>query len=164
MSKSTYCFSLAAISLLILLFIVLVVQPYKEQFKAYNVIDAFMISFLGLINTVVIAADEAYINASFFYTGNNVILGLVSLVPLVYFVVLSIWWLLVKRHFKNKLPCFRGVHLNTVQSQSQEFDDLPDRMENPSMYQAQAAPLLFDQEHESHQDAKYGATLSSTND
>ena len=161
-SKSVYCFSLAALTLIIFLFIILVVQPYKEQFKAYSVIDAFMIFFLGVINIVVVAADEADIKASYFYTGSNVILGLVSLVPLVYFVVLSIWWIFVKRELKRKLPCFRGVDSNIVQSRSQEFDDLPDRLENSSLYKAQAAPLLCDKGQNPHQNAKYGATLSST--
>ena len=162
LSKSSFCFSLAAISLIILLFITLVVQPYKEQFKAYNVIDAFMIFFLGLLNVVAIAADEAKIKAAYFHTGTNVILGFISLVPLIYYIVLCIWWIFVKRELKNKIPCFHGKDSSTQQSRSQEFDDLPDRIENPSMYKAQAAPLLFDQEHDPCQDVKYGATLSST--
>ena len=162
LSKSTYCFSLAALSLIVLLFVILVVQPYKEQFKAYSVIDAFMVFFLGVMNIVVVAADEAGIKASYFYTGSNVILGFVSLVPLVYFLVLCIWWIFVKRELKHKLPCFGGVDSNTVQSQSQEFEDLPDRMENPSLYKAQAASLLCDKGQNSHHDAKYGATVSST--
>ena len=163
LSKSVFCFSLAALSLIVLLFIILVVQPYKEQFKAYSVIDAFMIFFLGVMNIVVVAADEANLKASYFHTGSNVVLGFVSLVPLVYFVVLSIWWIFVKRALKRKLPCFRGVDSNTIRSQSQEFDDLPDRIENPSLYKAQAAPLLCDKEKEygPHQDAKYGSILSS---
>ena len=161
-SKSVYCFSLAALTLIIFLFIILVVQPYKEQFKVYNIIDAFMIFFLGVMNIIVVAADEAYTEASYFYTGSNVILGFSSLAPLVYFVVLSIWWIFVKRELKRKLPCFGGVDSNTVQSRSQEFEDLPDRMENPSLYKAQAAPLLCDKGHNSHRDAKYGATVSST--
>ena len=144
------------------MFIVLVVQPYKEQFKAYTVIDAFMIFLIGVMNIVLVAADEAGIKAAFFYTGSNVAFGFVGLVPFIYFVVLSIWWIFMKRELKRKLPCFRRVDFHTVQSQSQEFDDLPDRMENPSIYEAQAAPLLRDQEHDPHRDAKYGATLSST--
>ena len=69
----------------------------------------------------------------------------------------------MKRELKRKLPCFRGVDSNTVQSQSQEFDYLPDRMENPSLYKAQAAPLLCDKEkeHSPHQDAQYGSILLS---
>ena len=64
---------------------------------------------------------------------------------------------------KRKLPCFRGVDSNIVQSRSQEFDDLPDRLENLSLYKAhvQAAPLLCDKGQNPHHDVKYGATLSS---
>ena len=162
LSKSVYCFTLMALSLMILLFIVLAVRPYKEQFKAYNIIEAFMIFFLGVLNIAVVARDEADTNDQFYNTGSNVILGLVGLVPLIYLVVLSIWCIFVKRELKRKLPFFRGVDSNTAPSRSQEIDDLPDRMENPRMYQAQAAPLLCDQEHDHHQDAKYGATLTFT--
>ena len=51
----------------------------------------------------------------------------------------------MKRELKRKLPCFRGVESNTLQSRSQEFNDFPDRIENPSTYEAQAAPLLHNQ-------------------
>ena len=112
LSKSTYCFSLAALSLIVVLFIILVVQPYKEQFKAYSVIDAFMVFFLGVMNIVAVAANEAGIKASYFYAGSNVVLGFVSLVPLIYFVVLRIWWIFVKRELKRKLPCFRRADSN----------------------------------------------------
>ena len=68
----------------------------------------------------------------------------------------------LKSEFKRKLPCFRGADSNTVQSRTQEFDDLPDCLENSSLYKAQAAPLLCDKGQNPHHDAKYGSTLSST--
>ena len=67
----------------------------------------------------------------------------------------------MKRELKRKLPCFQGVDSNTVQSRSQEFNDLPDHLENSSLYKAQAAPLLCDIGQNPHQDVKYGSTPSS---
>ena len=92
-----------------------------------------------------VAGDEAGIKAVYFHKGTHLVFGFLSLIPLIYFVVLSIWWIFVKRELKRKLSCFCGVGFNTVQSRSQEFNDFPDRIENPSTYEAQAAPLFRNQ-------------------
>ena len=164
LSKTVFFFSLGALTTILFMFIILVVQPYKEQFKAYSAIDAFMLLLLGVMNILIVAADEAGIKAFYFLTGTNIALGFIGMIPLVYFVVLSSWWIFVNRELKHKLPCFRRVDYSTLQSRSQEFNDFPDRIENPSTYEAQAAPLLRNQKCGAHQNTKHGATLSSTRD
>ena len=164
LSKTVFFFTLEALTTILFMFIILTVQPYKEQFKAYSVIDAFMLLLLGVMNILSVATDEAGIKAFFFLTGTNIALGLIGMIPLVYFVVFSIWWIFVNRELKHKLPCFRRVGYNTLQSRSQEFNDFPDRIENPSTYEAQTAPLLCNQKCGGHQKAKHRATLSSTRD
>ena len=47
LSRSSYCFPLGAFVIMLFLFTILVVQPYKEEFKAYSTIDAFMILLLA---------------------------------------------------------------------------------------------------------------------
>ena len=51
--------------------IILVVQPYKKQFKAYSVIDAFMLLFLGVVCIMNVAGDEASI---YFHKGTHLVL------------------------------------------------------------------------------------------
>ena len=157
LSRSIFCFSLAALTTVLFLFVILLVQPYKEQFKAYNAIDAFMLLFLAVIFIVITAADEADIKAAYFSTATYAFLAIISLAPLIYFVVLCIWWIFIKKKLKRKLPCFRGVESNSIQLQeSYENDDFPDRIENPSIYEPQAASLL-NLQHDSKNSIKYGS-------
>ena len=123
LSKTIYCFLLGALTTILFMFIILMVQPYKKQFKAYSVTDAFMLLLLGALCIVSVAADEASIKAINFCTGTHLVFGFLSLIPLVYFAALSIWWIFVKRELKCKLPFFQ--RFNTVQSRSQEFNDFP---------------------------------------
>ena len=47
LSRSSYCFPLRTFVIMLFLFTILVVQPYKEEFKAYSTIDTFMILLLA---------------------------------------------------------------------------------------------------------------------
>ena len=157
LSRSIFSFSLAALTTVLFLFVILLVQPYKEQFKIYNAIDAFMLLFLAVIFMVMTAADEADIKAAYFSTATYAFLAIISLAPLIYIVVLCIWWIFIKKKLKRKLPCFRGVEPNNIQFQeSYENDDFPDRIENPSTYEPQAASML-NLQHDSKNNIKYGS-------
>ena len=157
-SRSMYSFSLGAVAIILFLFIILMVQPYKTQFKAYNRIDAFMILMLGITFIVITAADEADIKAAYFSSWSYGALAILSVVPFIYFVVLSIWWILVKKNFKRKLMCFRRSESDSVQlHESHVNSDFPDRVENPNTYETQAAPLLNVSQNDSHHNTEYGA-------
>ena len=162
-SRSIYTFSLGALSSILFMFTVLLVQPYKKQFKVYNVIDAFMMLHLSIMFVLITAADEADIKAAQFSSGTYGVLAILSLAPLFYFFFLCIWWIFVKKNLRRKLPCFRVVNSNSVQLQeSYVNDDFPDRIQNPSTYETQAAaPLLCTQEHNSCSNTKYGAAPMS---
>ena len=69
LSEGIYCSTLLALTAILFMFIILVVQPYKEQFKAYSVIDGFMFLLLSVVFILIIAADEADIKAVYFSTG-----------------------------------------------------------------------------------------------
>ena len=157
-SQSMYAFSLGALTLILFMFTVLLVRPYKKQFKVYNVIDAIMTLYFAIMFVLIIAANEADIKAARFSSGTYGILAILSLAPLFYIVVLCIWWIFVKKNLRHKLPCFQSVHSNSVQLQeSHVHDDFPDRIQNPSTYETQAAAPLLCQERNST--TKYGAAL-----
>ena len=145
------------------MFIILLVQPYKKQFKEYNVIDAFMMLYFVIMFVMITAADEADIKAAQFSSGAYGVITILGLAPLFYFFLLCIWWIFVKKNLRRKLPCFQSVHSNNVQlKESYVNDDFPDRIQNPSTYETQAAaPLLCTQEHNSCSNTKYGAALMS---
>ena len=84
LSKTMFCFSLGAMTTILFMLIILVVQPNKKQFKAYSVIDAFMLLFLGVVCIMNVAGDEAGIKAVYFHKGTHLVFGFLSLIPLIY--------------------------------------------------------------------------------
>ena len=105
-SKTIYFCTVASIVLVLVVFIILGVQPYKEQFKVYSLVDSFMLLILATFNMLIIATDVAVLKAPRFIHSTRFIQGIISLVPLLYLIVLCIWWILVKK-FRQKLSCFR---------------------------------------------------------
>ena len=57
--RAFYYFPLGALIIMLFMFIITAVQPYKEQFKAYSTIDAFMLLTIGSLCMIATAADEA---------------------------------------------------------------------------------------------------------
>ena len=106
-SKSMFVFPVAALILMIGMFVMFVVQPYKEQFKQYILVDAFMILTLAINFATFVAADEANVKASYFSEVTHYVLAFLSLIPFGYLVVLSIWWMFVKKKLYYLLPCIR---------------------------------------------------------
>ena len=143
-SKSIYYYPVGAIFISIFIFIILAIQPYKKQFKVYTLIDSFMLLIMDIIYILVIAADEANIKAPYFSKPTHFILAILVMVPLLYVVILTIWWIFMKRKLQLRLPCFQKSSSHVQLEQSCADEDFPDRMINPNAYQAQAAPLLSD--------------------
>ena len=65
-SQSIYCFSIGVIFIITLMFMQLSLRPYKEEFKVYNITDAFMLLIFSGMFIMIIAGDEAGIKASYF--------------------------------------------------------------------------------------------------
>ncbi len=75
------------------MFMQLSLRPYKEEFKVYNITDAFMLLILSGVFIMAIAGDEAGIKASYFSTFSYSVLALIAIFPIIYFFVVTIWWL-----------------------------------------------------------------------
>ena len=100
-TQSIYCFSIGSLVTVTLMFMQLSLRPYKEEFKVYNVTDAFMLLILSGVFIMAIAGDEADIKASYFSTFSYSFLALLGITPTIYFFALIIWWLLVKKQLKT---------------------------------------------------------------
>ena len=153
-SKTIYFFQFGAILIVIVMFIILAVQPYKDQFKVYSVVDAFMLLIVTLLFMTIIAIDEAGIKTSLFKTPSYILLGTVEILPALYITCLAVWWMFVRKKFHSKLPWFRVK----VHEDSEGTDGFADRIENPRTYQNQDAPLLdVSQENQRQNVVKYGS-------
>ena len=156
-SQSIYYFSIGVIFNITLMFMQLSLRPYKEEFKVYNITDAFMLLIFSGMFIMIIAGDEAGIKASYFRKFSYWILGLFVTVPLIYFLVVTIWWLLVKKRLKtcyvSKLRSFRVTPETPQIEESFSDSDIPHRLENPSDYSSPNTPLIS----ATGKDAKYGS-------
>lgn len=140
--------------IVIFMFVILAIQPYKDQFKVYSIVDAFMLLILALLFMTIIAIDEAEVKTSLFKTPSYIFLGTVEIIPALYITCLIVWWMFVRKKFHSKLPWFRA----RVQEDSEGTDGFGDWIENPRTYQDQAAPLLdVSQENQRQDVAKYGS-------
>ncbi len=161
LSQSIYCFSIGALVITTLMFMHLSVRPYKEEFKVYNIIDAFMLLLLSGMFIMMIAGDEADIKASYFSNFSYLFLALIGIVPIIYFVIVTIWWLLVKKQLKNwcisKLRSFRTPPDILQIEESFSERDFPHRLENPSDYSSPNTPLIS----AARKDAKYDAVAGA---
>ncbi len=123
----------------------------------YNITDAFMLLIFSGMFIMATAGDEADIKASYFSAFSYLILALLAVVPIIYFLVVTIWWLLVKKKLKtwcvSKLCSFRAP---PEIPQIEEFfseSDIPHRLENPSDYSSPNTPLIS----ATGKDATYGS-------
>ena len=156
-SQSIYCYSIGALVTVTLMFMQLSFQPYKEEFKVYNITDAFMLLILSGMFIMIIAGDEAGIKASYFRKFSYSFLGLFVTIPLMYFFVVTIWWLLVKKQLKtwciSKLCSFRAQPKLPQIEESFSDSDIPHPLENPSDYSSSVTPLM----PSTRKDSKYGS-------
>ncbi len=82
---------------------------------------------------MVIAGDEADIKASYFSNFSYSFLALIGIVSIIYFVVVTIWWLLVKKQLCiSKLRSFRAPPDILQIEESFSERDFPHRLVNPS--------------------------------
>ena len=145
-SQTIYFYSIGVLVVVILMFLQLSLRPYKEEFKVYNITDAFMLLLLSGVFTMAIAGDEADIKASYFSNFSYMVLALIGIVPIIYFFALIIWWILVKKQLKtwcmSKLRSFRAPTEISRIEESFSDSDIPHRLENPSDYSLPNTPLI----------------------
>ena len=146
LSPSIYCYSIGLLFVITLMFMHLSLRPYKEEFKVYDITDAFMLLILSGVFIMEIAGDEADIKASYFSTFSYSFLALIGIVPIIYFFVVTIWWLLVKKQLKtwciSKLCSFRAPPETPQIEESFSESDIPHRLENPSDYSSSNTSLI----------------------
>ena len=147
-SKSAYCYPVCAVAVVVLSALILFCQPYKEQFKVYSFLDSFMLLSVACLLIMISAVNVANTKAVYFRVFSYCLAGLFAFLPLVYFLLLCIWWIAIKKKVRGKLitvvrSCFNQNH--DLEDQVSDFEREPDRLQNPMNYSAVADPLLFSQ-------------------
>ena len=100
MTLSIYYYPIAAGVLMLTAIAVIVVQPYKNN--AYNILDATLILFLAF-GYVSFMGDILTLSLDMRFQGVSVTMVIISiLIPVVYSIVLLLYWILVKKKLFQK--------------------------------------------------------------
>ncbi len=144
-ARSFYCYTLGTLAIMLLLFLHLSLQPYKEEFKIYNITDSLLLLIFGSWFIMILAGEEADIKAVYFSNFSYLCVAIISLLPLVYFIVVGVWWLLIRKNLKSFCKCkllqFRGKQ-DRFRPESLEDNPFPHRLDNPTDYTNANTPLL----------------------
>ena len=123
LTLTAFTYNLFLLYALVCAIVVILVEPYKEDYKIYNVLESCLL----LLQTLFLAGvtginisnvqQRAYLQPLFIYV------GIVALVPLFYLFVLTVWWVLQRGSCGFKLAPRQDL-----------TPDLPDRLLNSSNY------------------------------
>ncbi len=147
LSGNMYCYPIFAVLLILLVIVQLLVQPYKEQFRIYNLIDIVIGLNFVLIMVMATAAEEASMKAVRFANFSFVLTGMFVVAPFVYLVAVTMWRIWSTNCFKlcarrvKELGSHWKQHHNINIEENDTSYNFPDRMENPINYHVQAGLL-----------------------
>jgi len=145
LSKSMYCFPVAGMSTLILLFATLAIQPYKEQFRLFCIIDSFMLFISVCLFFLAAASDEADIKAPYFSSATYVMIVFIVVTPGIYLFTLVAWRVFFKKKIISRcwkiLSHSRKVLVVEIPESAQNCD-FPDRIVRPGEYTNESSPLI----------------------
>ena len=147
LSRNIYCYPICAVFLILIVIVQLLVQPYKEQFRIYNLIDIVIMLNIVLIMVMATAADEASMKAISFAKFSYALTGMFAVAPFVYLVAVTMWRIWSTNCFKlcarkvKELGSHWKQHYNIDIEENDTSYNFSDRMENPINYQVQAGLL-----------------------
>ena len=122
-SLTSLTYNLFPLYTLVCAIVVILVEPYRKEYKIYNVIEPCLYLLLALYLVGVTAVNisnvqqRAYLQPLFIYVGT------VGLLPLLYLFVVTVWWVHQRGMFGFKLTSTRDL-----------TPDLPDRLLNSGNY------------------------------
>ena len=91
LSAVTYNFLLVYVLLCVL--VVVIVQPYKEEYRLYNILDPVMILTHALLLAGVTAINSANVKQRAYISSLFVFVGIVLLLPQLYLAAVALWWI-----------------------------------------------------------------------
>ena len=122
LSAVTYNFLLVCLLLCVL--VVLLVQPYKEKYSLYNILDPVMILIHALLMAGLTAVNCANLKQRAYNSALFVFVGILLLLPLLYLAAVALWWI-------NKSAFCQCRPIDTQELSS----SIPDRLLHSSNYE-----------------------------
>ena len=124
LTLSTLFYNLAVLVIIPFAIVIIVVQPYKEEYKIFNTVDAVMVMVEALWCSTVNSLNYANMKNRNHVKFISVLIGILSLYPLMYVTVVALHWV-----YKRGVCGFEIIRSRPLLTES-----LPDRLVNSKEY------------------------------
>ena len=134
---NAFFYGLAGLVLTGVAMFTVIVQPYKAEFAAYNIIDPVFFLTLAMCYGAVMCMNIAAVKARNLLKLSFIVSFLVGTLPLSYLVVIFVRWICCCRGFGQRLVQNIKSRIRRVSNQactSALEESLPHRLINPSLY------------------------------
>ena len=148
-------YALGMIAMLAFSVLYIVFKPYKSKFSMYNTVEAVLYLTLAMLHGAVVSINIAAIKNIQYVNLTHWMTCIITMVPLIYIVVITIAWVIThSKHGRKLVAHFRECRKirSFSDSESQMSEGLPDRLLNPVQYQ-ENSPL------DHHDDGVHGDEL-----
>ena len=155
-TRSILYYPLATVILVAFAITFVVLRPYRST--VHNITDSLLILSVVICysSAMAITFDTALVKSNSFMDMSSVLLFLSGFVPLLYIVVLIVYWLVVRKKLPQKLY-HKLVHRNTPEEQQQLLEDsLPDRIVHAEAYTPLIPAPMSGGEHYSDSESDQG--------
>ena len=139
-------YGLAGLVLIGVAMFTVIVQPYKAEFAAYNIIDPVFFLTLAMCYGAVMCMNIAAVKAHNLLKLSLIVSFLVGTLPLFYLVVIFVRWICCCRRFGQRLVHSVKSLIKRVSNQAHTSaleESLPDRLINPSVYNTDGTHAAF---------------------
>ena len=159
---SAFFYGLAGLVLIGVAMFTVIVQPYKEEFAAYNIIDPIFFLTIAMCYGTIMCINIAAVKAHHLLKLSLIISFLVGTLPLSYLVIIFVRWICCCRGFGQRLVQSIKCRIKRGSSQTcssaLEFS-LPHRLVEPSLYNnvGAHATLYSDNSTEKFSDQGYSS-------
>ena len=130
LTLSAYYYAAGIVVLIAIAMLVAIIQPYKPKFAAYNAVDSVFVLTLAMWYGTVLCINIAAIKLHRLLKFSVLLSCLVGTLPLLYIVVISIFWIGSRRRIGQRVFQSIKTRIRRWRCGTGIEDSLPDRLVN----------------------------------
>ena len=119
------------------------VQPYREEYALFNVVDPVLLLWQAILCTSISYLNITGLEDKEFYGSSSFLIGIVSLVPFAYLVAVAMHWI-----YKRSNCRVHNRILSYIRPQNHFEEPLPDRVSRPHQYRDSFGYVPLKNSHE----------------
>lgn len=133
MTLNSVYFPLASAALSIIVIVIIIVQPYKNNMANFNKVDTIFLGCLALFYSMVASCNISMLEQQNFRQVIHIIMIATAILPLIYMSCITTHWILSRMRKVKELVSRVRARTRGYQQLGNE-ESLPDRVANPEQY------------------------------